>query len=286
MPATSPAARNAAHPDEHQLPKDAAKLHPSVELVLLGCALLLVYGVSSPLIPLLLLIAAASTALFSARIGFARWLLIFAALTGPMLIMVGLIQGFFYPGEGTPLWDFGPATVTAEGITVALQLWLRVAAMVGLCVLFAAGSDASRLFDALIGLRLPLTLATVCATALSLMPLLRTSTAEAMTARAARGWDTRRLSTRLQVLPGVLASLVTISLVQLDQRQDALAQRGMGTVPRPGPGRRYAQGTAQRVLLIGAPLLTLVLVSASLLGWLPLPSAADLVLLLTGESLV
>ncbi|PRZ14075.1 CbiQ family ECF transporter T component [Nesterenkonia sandarakina] len=253
------------------------RLHPATELVLLGCALLLVYGVPSPLIPAAVLLSTVVGAAVSPRVRFRRWALTLMLLAGPMLVMVGIIQGLFYPGEQVQvLAEFGPAAVTVEGLALAIQLWLRVAAMVAVCALFAFGSDPSRAFDGLLTLRLPLSLAYVCAAAMSLIPLAQHRVRAALAARAARGWDTDRLLVRLRLLTGVLGGLLVTAITQLDQRHDALTQRGFGLAPRPTPARFYPAGAGQSALRWGAVVGSCLLVGASLVGLLPLPSATDL----------
>lgn len=253
------------------------RLHPATQLILLGCGLLLVYGVPSPVVPAAILFSAAAGAALSVRIRFTTWLLTLVVLAGPMLIMVGIIQGLFYPGEAvTILWEWGPAALTVEGSAVAVQLWLRVAAMIAVVALFALGSDAARVFDGMIALRLPLTLAYICSAAMSLLPLFRDQISAALQAKAARGWHTERLRTRLRLLPAVLGALVTTSLIQLDQRHDALMQRGFGQTQRPAPARPYHDGRPQRALRWAAPPLTLALVAAGLVGGLPLPLMSEL----------
>lgn len=258
-------------------------MHPSTELVLLGCALLLVYGVASPVVPASVLVLSCLGAVLSTRVRFARWLAALVVLAGPMLIMVGIIQGLFYPGEAvTVLWQAGPAALTVEGLAVAAQLWLRVAAMIALCALLAFASNASRVFDGLVGLRLPLSVAYICATAMTLVPLIRRRTSQALDSRAARGWATDRWTIRVRLLPGILAGLLTTSLVQLDQRHDALVQRGFGRHRHPTPARTYRKATGERALRWAAPVLSVALVTASLTDVLALPSASDLLEVLRG----
>lgn len=252
-------------------------LHPATELVLLLCGLLVVFGIPSPLVPAAVLLCAAACAVLSSAVSLRRWLLTVAVLAGPMLIMVGLIQGLFYPGqEVTVLWSAGPAAVTAEGLAVALQLWLRVAAVIAVCALFGFSSDSARVFDAMTRLRLPLSIAYVCSAAMSLIPLLRHRTADALASRSARGWDVTRLCVRLRLLPGILGGLFTSVLVQLDQRHDTLTQRGFGRCPRPAPLQDHHDAGAQRLLRWAAAVLSTGLVAASVAGVLVLPTAGDL----------
>lgn len=250
---------------------------PQCQLVVLVSALLVVFGVPSPVIPGFIFVAAAVVALLSPQVRASRWLLTVLLLAGPMLVIVFLIQGLFYPGEEiTVLAEFGPATVTEEGLLVASQLWLRVAAMIAVCAVFALGSDASRVFDGLIALRAPLSLAYVVSSALGLIPLLRHQLTAAMTARAARGWDTSRLRVQLRLLPRVVAGLLTATLAQLDQRHDALAQRGFGVTPRPAPARTYRDDVATRLVLVITPVAAIGLVLLSMLGMVSLPSAREI----------
>ena len=254
-----------------------AILHPATELVLLASALLLIYGIPSPLVPAVILAAAVVAAGASPRIRFRSWASVFAVLAAPMLLMVGIIQGLFYPGDTLEvLASWGPAALTVEGLSVALQLWLRVAAMIAVCALFAFGSDSARTFDGMIALRAPLGIAYVCATALSLVPLLRAQVSRALEARSARGWDTTRLRTRVRLLPGILGGLVTASLVQLDQRHDTLEQRGFGRAKRPAAVQDHADGAVQRVVRWVAPLISIALVVLSVAGVLHLPTGSAL----------
>ncbi|MCI2267017.1 energy-coupling factor transporter transmembrane component T family protein [Sediminivirga luteola] len=245
--------------------------------MLLACAMLLVYGVASPLMPAAVLLLSAAAALCSPRVRLRSWLLGMLVLAGPMLLVVGVVQGLFYPGPAEVLWSWGPARLTAEGAAVAAQLWLRVAAMVSVCLVFALSADAGRVFDALIVLRLPLGLAYVCAAAVGMVPRLRQRLGDTLAARAARGHDTGRLGVRLRLLGGIAAGLLLSSLTDLDQRHDALVQRGFGTARRPAPWRRYPYGRLQRTLRWALPALSLAVVAASIGGWLPLPAASDLI---------
>lgn len=251
--------------------------HPATLIVVLGCCLLLVFGIPSPTVPLAIGLGAMAAALISREVSFRSWLLSVAVLCLPMLLVVGIVQGLFYPGaEVRVLWELGPARLTVEGLAIAIQLWLRVAAMVALCALFALGADSARLFDGLTALRLPPSIAYVCATALGLVPLIRTRTRRVLEARACRGWDTSRWSVRLRLLPGIVTGLFTAVLIEVEQRHDVLLQRGFGTTKRPGPLQDHQDGPGQKVLRRGAPVLTMVLLVCSVAGVLPLPTASQI----------
>lgn len=253
-----------------------SSLHPATAFVLLFCALVLIYGISSPVVPLIVLLASAVGAVRSPT-GFRRWAATWAVLSVPMLVMVAIVQGLFYPdAAATVLHRWGPAAVTVEGLAIAVQLWLRVAAMIAVCALFALGTDSARAFDGMRRLRVPLGIAYVCATAMSLAPLVRDRTRHALEARAARGWETNRLRIRVALMPGIIGGLLTTALVQLDQRHDTLTQRGFGATAHPAPLQDLPDPPAERLLRWIAPACTVALVAASQAGLLPLPSSTDL----------
>lgn len=253
------------------------RLHPVTELVLLGCALLLVYGVDSPVVPALLVIAATLAAILSPHVRVLGWMLTVAALTGSMLIMAGIVQGLFSPDpDATVLWSWGPFEATIQGLAVAGQLWLRLVATVAVCTLFGFASDTTRVFDGLVALHAPVQIAAVCASAMNLMPELRARADAALLARAARGWPIRRLGVRLRAMPGILAGLLTAALVQADERREVLAWRGLGASAHPVPLRDHADGPVQRWFRRLAPVLTAATVIASVAGALPLPGTAEL----------
>ncbi|MCQ9367670.1 energy-coupling factor transporter transmembrane protein EcfT [Brevibacterium sp. 91QC2O2] len=260
-------------------PTTAPRLHPATQVLATLCALFLVFGVSSPLVPAAVIVAAGCVAAASRSVRLRTWAATLAFVSLPVLVMTLIIQGLFYPGERvTVLWSAGPAHITVEGLAIAVQLWLRVAGTVAVSALFALGSDSARLFDALVALRVPVRIAQVCASALGLAGQLGAQTRALLAAHRARGWDTSRLRVRLTLLPGLLAALFTGALVQMDQRQVTLAQRGLGHVSGPGarrPGslQDHADSPVQRACRWIMPVLVLALIIASSAHLLPLPTA-------------
>lgn len=254
-----------------------SRLHPATELLLLASALLVIFGIPSPLVPVIIIALTLIGVLMSSRARISHWLLAQLVINAPTLVAILLVQAFYAPArEGTVLFEWGPAAVAVEGLAIALQLWLRVTAMVGVCALFAFGTDSARTFDGMIALRAPLSLAYIISASLTLVPLVRSRISEAFDARAARGWDTTRLRTRLKLLPGILTALVITAITQLDQRHDALVQRGFGMTSRPVLARAYPNGKLQRAVRWVVPLGSLALVVASVAGWVAVPRMTDL----------
>ncbi|MCD1284511.1 MULTISPECIES: energy-coupling factor transporter transmembrane component T [unclassified Brevibacterium] len=252
--------------------------HPATEIIILVCALLLVFGVPSPLVPLVIIALALGAAVVSPAVRFSSWMIGVGVLCLPTLIVVGVVQGLFYPGaEAHVLWELGPARLTVEGLSIAVQIWLRVSALVSLCALFGLGADSARMFDGLRALRMPVSVAYVCASAIGLIPLLRTRTRQAIESRAARGWPVDRWSVRIRLLPAIVAGLFTSVLIEVEQRHEVLQQRGLeDSGPRVSLQDHNDDGV-QKIIRRGAPVLTLLLIAASVAGVLPLPDAAVLI---------
>lgn len=256
---------------------ESRRLHPATEIIVLGCALVLVFGIPSPVVPLIILIGSTVAAAASPTVKVATWAATVAAVCVPMLIVVGLVQGLFYPGaEVHVLWQAGPVRVSVEGLAIAVQLWLRVTALVALCAVIGLGTDAARLFDGLIALHVPASIAYVCASSLSLIPLVRTRVRAVLDARAARGWAVDRWSMRIRLLPGIVTGLFTSLLVTVDQRHEVLDQRGFAASDHSVSLQDHSDSRWQRLLRRGGPALTLILVVLSVLGLLPLPGAEDM----------
>lgn len=252
--------------------------HPATELIVLVCSLLLVFGIPSPVVPIAIIIGTFAAVLISPSVRLQTWLIGLAVLCLPTLFVVTVVQGLFYPGtEVSVLWSLGPAHLSVEGLLIAGQIWLRVTALVALCAFFGLGADSARLFDGLRSLRLPASVAYICASAIGLIPLIRTRTTQIMEARAARGWDVDRWSVRVRLLPRIVTGLFTSVLVEVEGRHDVLEQRGLGASGHPVPLQDHLDGRVQTLLRRGVPVLTIVLVVCSVAGVLPLPTAEALI---------
>ncbi|MBE8146165.1 energy-coupling factor transporter transmembrane protein EcfT [Brevibacterium casei] len=253
------------------------RLHPATEIIVLGCALVLVFGIPSPVIPLIVLVGSAVAAVASPTVKVTTWAATVAALCVPMLIVVGLVQGLFYPGaEVHVLWQAGPVRLSVEGLAIAVQLWSRVTALVALCAVIGLGGDAARLFDGLIALGLPASIAYVCASSLNLIPLVRGRVRTVLDARApAAGLSTAGPCASAWP-PGIVTGLFTSLLVTVDQRHEVLDQRGFAASDHSVSLQDHSDSHWQRLLRRGGPVLTLILIVLSVIGLLPLPGAEEM----------
>lgn len=254
------------------------RLHPATEIVVLLCALLLVFGIPSPLVPVLVIILTVVAAVASQHVRLRSWCAGVGVLCLPTLVVLLVVQGLFYPGATVHvLWQAGPAHLSVEGAAIAVQIWLRVTALIGLCALFGLGADSARLFDGLRRLHLPVGVAYVCASALGLIPLIGTRTREVLEARKARGFAADSWLVRMRLLPGIVVGLFTAVFVTVEQRHEVLEQSGLNTPGTPVALQDHRDGSGQSIARVLIPILTVGLVTASVLGVLPFPEASELI---------
>lgn len=252
--------------------------HPATEIIVLVCSLLLVFGIPSPVVPIAIIVATLIAAVASPTVKLRTWAIGVGVLCLPTLIVLSIVQGLFYPGaEVTVLWEYGPAHLTVEGLAIAVQIWLRVSALVSLCAFFGLGADSARLFDGLRALRLPSSVAYICASAIGLIPLIRTRIQQIIEARASRGWDVSNWTVRARLLPNIVTGLFTAILIEVEQRHDVLEQRGLGESTQVTSLQDHHDGPSQWFLRRSVPILTCVIVGCSVGGVLPLPTADQLI---------
>lgn len=266
----------AADAAEARRPK--RRLHPATELIILACSLLLVFGIPSPIVPVIILTGTVVTTTVSPVVRLRAWAMTVGLLCLPTLVVLIVVQGLFYPGTDVHvLWQAGPARLSVEGLSIAVQIWLRVSALIGLCALFGLGADSARLFDGLRRLRLPSAVAYMCASAIGLIPMIGARTRHIIEARQARGWATDSWRVRIRLLPGIVTGLVTAILLTVDQRHDVLESSGLNSNATATGLQDHTDGTGQGLLRILTPLVTIGLIVASVTGVLPLPGAAQLI---------
>lgn len=189
--------------------------------------------------PLSVAVALAS-ALLSARAGVAgRVLPAAGVILAPLFVSLLVLHGLFFPEGHTVLAQWGPARVTAEGLSFALELASRTAACVLLLLLFSFTVRVPELLTALTARRIPPQFSFVLAATLTLVPAMAGRLEKIRQAQEARGLVvgrgllSRLAAARLQAVPLVLGLVEDAGL-----RAQALDARGFGAT---GPRTSYRQ---------------------------------------------
>jgi energy-coupling factor transport system permease protein len=233
-------------------------------------AALIAFIVGGWLVPALILGAVLVTA---SSAGVVRRMLPFLLAALPILISIGLVNTFLYPGAEDVIFSVGPFDATATGLVEASQAALRVVVLAFSVGLFAATTPTSALVDDLERRGLGRRATFVLGAAVGTVPRLVERAREIVDAQRARGMDTEGgvVSRARGVLPLsgplVLSALTEVELRTMVLEARAFAAPGKRTVLRAQP-----DSAPQRFMRWGLTVLTLAALVAGLTGylaWLP-----------------
>ena len=162
-----------------------------------------------------------------------------AAVLLPLGLSLLMLHGLFFPEGRTVLAAWGPARVTAEGLSFALEAGTRTGACVLVLLLFSFTVSAPDLVAALAARGLPPQFGFVLASALTLLPAMAGRLEAIRAAQEARGLVvrggvvSRLVAVRVQMVPLVLGLIEDAG-----SRAQALDARGFGS---PGPTTSYRE---------------------------------------------
>jgi energy-coupling factor transport system permease protein len=160
-----------------------------------------------------------------------RFMLIFSL---PIAISALLINVFFYPGGQTVLFGLGPVTATAEGLSFAIEILCRIAAISGAVTLFYLTTKPSELVLDLERRGVPPRLAFVTNASVQTVPAMAERAQQIIAAQRARGLDTEGSAWRRVkgILP-IVGPVMLGSISEVEERSMTLEARAFTR-----PGRR------------------------------------------------
>lgn len=192
----------------------------------------------------------------------------FIVLT-PLVLSIMLINTFLYPGAQSALFNVGPFTATAEGLTAAAQAALRVVAFAASVGVFALSTRTDELVDDLEQRGLGRRASFVISAAIGTVPRMAERAREIVDAQRARGMDTEGgLRGRLRGLLPLAGPLVLGALTDVEQRTMALEARAFAAPGRRTVLREHPDSATQRALRWGLSLLAVALLVLAVGGWL------------------
>ena len=152
-----------------------------------------------------------------------------------IIVITGLLNLFYTPGDGTPLLSFGVFQIYAEGIWAAVFMVLRIAMLITCTFLLTYTTSPIQLTDALEKLMGPLKVIKVPVHELSMMmsialrfiPTLIEETDKIMSAQRARGadFDTGNLIQKAKALIPLLVPLFISAFRRADELAVAMECR-------------------------------------------------------------
>ncbi|MDQ0869603.1 energy-coupling factor transport system permease protein [Arthrobacter sp. V1I9] len=213
------------------------RLHPLTSLAAAGSTAVITTAAASW--PLSLAVIAAAVGL-SAWCGTLRRLLpAAAAVLVPLCLSLLALHGLFFPEGLTVLASWGPARVTTEGLSFALQRAAQLSAAVLALLVFSVSVSVPDLVAALSAKGIQGRIAFVLASTLTLLPAAASRLERIRQAQEARGLVIRHgllhriTAFRLQAVP-----LVSALVEEAGTRGAALEARGFGST---GPRTSYRE---------------------------------------------
>lgn len=224
------------------------RLAPLTKLdIAIGTAIaaVLLGGVLGPV--LLVLVAVVLPARAAGVLG--RLLRLSLLLSLPIAASALLVNLFFYPGGQHVLFQIGPITATAEGLSLALQTLARIVAISGAITLFYLTTRPSDLVLDLEHRGVSARVGFVANASVQTVPAMLDRANAIIAAQRARGLDTEGGAWhRIRGLVPIVGPVIMGALGQVEERTMALEARGFTR-----PGRRTllwtpADSSRQRVV--------------------------------------
>ena len=152
----------------------------------------------------------------------------------PLALSALLVNLFFFPGGQTVLFRLGPITATAEGLSFAIEILARIAAISGAVTLFYLTTKPSELVLDLERRGVPARLAFVANASVQTVPAMAERATAIVAAQRARGLDTEGgVWNRLRGILPIVGPVVLGSIAEVEERSMALEARAFTR-----PGRR------------------------------------------------
>ena len=212
------------------------RLNPVTKLVALLSIILAVFAVPHWWIPLGIVAVVIVPAAVLGRVG-GRLLRLFLILLLPLLVVLFLIQGLFYPDGSTVLWEWGLAQLTTEGLLFALTIGSRLTALVlGILDIFSRRreTDPARLMSALTQVGMSPKIAYVISASLQIIPAFQARAQSILLAQQARGLAiVGSPLKRARALLPLLGPLILGMITDVDERSTAMEARAFGATPKP-----------------------------------------------------
>ncbi|MDL2334484.1 MAG: energy-coupling factor transporter transmembrane component T, partial [Chloroflexota bacterium] len=164
-----------------------------------------------------------------------RQLLRFAVLFSlPIAISALLVNVFFYPGGQSVIFRLGPITATAEGLSFAIEILCRIAAISGAVTLFYLTTKPSELVLDLERRGVPARLAFVANASVQTVPAMAERAQAIIAAQRARGLDTEGSALkRIRGIVPIVGPVMLGSISEVEERSMTLEARAFTR-----PGRR------------------------------------------------
>lgn len=179
---------------------------------------------------------------------FPRFVGLIAKFVLPIIVVVFLIQGLFYPDGVTILAEWGPVQISEEGLAFAAGTSLRLLVLVGAFLFLLLTTHPGQLMTAMVQRGMPPKISYVVCSTLQIVPAFRARAQGIVQAQQARGLDTEGgFVRRAMALTPLLGPLVQGALTDVEDRSIAMEARAFGAPTRRTSLVVLPDSAAQRV---------------------------------------
>ncbi|MFT4109525.1 energy-coupling factor transporter transmembrane component T family protein [Propionicimonas sp.] len=228
-------------------PSPVHRLNPVTKLVALLCIIVIVFAIPVWWAAAIVLVGVIVPAAAVSRCG-GRLARIGGQILLPIVVVLFIVQGLTFPGGETPVWQWGVATVTSEGLVFALNIGARIICLVLASVLLVLTTHPGDLMSALTERGMSPKFSYIISSTLQLIPAFRDRADSILLAQQARGLAVPRNPVRrLPVLMPLLGPLVLGMFTDVEERSTAMEARGFGSTARRTSLVPVADSPAQRV---------------------------------------
>jgi energy-coupling factor transport system permease protein len=207
--------------------------NPVTKLVALLAIIVIVFAAPQWWVPAILVGVVIVPAAVLAGAG-GRLLSLSLKLLLPILVVLALVQGLFFPYGTTVLWQWGVVRVTTEGLLFALTIGARLTALVLGSLVMLLTTHPAKLMTSLTQTGMSPKIAYVVSSSLQIIPAFQARAQGILLAQQARGLaiaggPVRRARALLPLVGPLILGMIS----DVDERSTAMEARAFGAVPKP-----------------------------------------------------
>ncbi len=210
-------------------PSAIHRLNPVTKLVAMLCIIVIVFAIPVWWVSMLIIVVVIVPAAVISGSG-GRLLRLSVKLLLPLLVVLVLVQGLFFPSGTTVLAEFGPAHVTVEGLEFALGIGTRLIVLVLCSLLLLLTTHPGALMSALTERGMSPKISYVISSTLQVIPAFRGRADSILLAQQSRGLRLKGSPIRrVRALLPLLTPLVIGMFTDVEERSTAMEARAFGS---------------------------------------------------------
>lgn len=228
-------------------PSPMRRLNPVTKLVAMLSIIVIVFAIPVWWVSVLIIVVVIVPAAVVAGSG-GRLLSLSLKLLLPILVVLVVVQGLFFPEGTTVIAHFGPAHLTVEGLLFALGIGTRLIVLVLCSLLLLLTTHPGDLMSALTERGMSPKISYVISSTLQIIPAFRTRADSILLAQQSRGLRLKGSPIRrVRGLLPLITPLVIGMFTDVEERSTAMEARAFGSTAKRTSLSTVPDSTLQRV---------------------------------------